>query len=1118
MSMAAIALALAAQATAADFAPNGQMIRNPDISSTHIVFSYADDLWLVPREGGSASPLASPAGAETNPRFSPDGQSIAFLGNYDGGRDLYTVAVDGGIPQRVSHHPGSEFLQDWLADGTLLYSMRGLDMPNFEQLFTVPATGGMFTRLPVPYGANATISADGRTLAYTLVDRDWRTWKRYMGGTATDIWLFDLQDKTSQMITDWGGTDTDPMWHNGKVYYVSDDGPSHRRNLWLYDPATGNRSQLTRHAEQDVRDPAIGDGRIVYQLGPELRVFNTATNGDAMVNVTIPGARATIREQEVDYARFIESFDVSPNGKRALLGARGDLWSLPASAGSTRNLSRTAGVAERYPAWSPDGRWIAYFADPTGEYELYVRQSDGRDEPRQLTSGNTTFFTGAGWSPDSEKLAITDKAGNLMLVDVETGETTRIARDVAASRPSFSFSHDSSWLAYDLSNGHFISTIWLYNIETGDNRQVTAGQFSSYAPAFDHEGDFLAFAVDHDYSSPISEDFGYTMIFAGTTRLAIVPLRDDVENPFLPEADVQTWDDEDEADEEAKDEDAKDEDEDGDKSDADENGDNGGEAKDDDAKDDEDEEEAEEPLEIDLEGFEARAIRLPVDAGNLGGPAWTDDGALMYPRSPGPGQNGTTNLMHFKPTWDEPEEKTIVSGITAAAPTADGSKVLVRNSSGRYAVVDAKPSQKMEDFVDTGAMKAKIDPRAEWEQVFNDMWRRYRDYFYDPNMHGVDWQGVREQYAAMLPDCVSRRDVSFVLREMISELNVGHAYYFETPDLERGSGASTGLIGVDFALENGAYRIARIPRPAAWDFADRSPVDQPGIDINEGDYILAVNGVPMDISKDPYAAFLNTAGDHVTLTVSENPEMDDEAREVLVKTVRSERTLRYRDWVERTRQYVDERTSGKVGYVHVPNTAFAGHIELFRGSYGQIGKEAMIIDERWNGGGFIPTRMIGLLNREREFYMATRDGHPQPWPYDGHHGPKAMLINRSAGSGGDCFPWLFKHHDLGPVIGTRTWGGLVGYGSVPGFIDGSGCAVPNWAFYENDGTWGVEGYGVDPTHPVMDDPALMLNGGDPQVDVAIDLMLEAIETNPRIDVPIPAYPNRAGMGITDEDR
>ncbi len=1107
MSISAIALALAAQATAADFAPHGQMIRNPDISSTHIVFSYADDLWLVPREGGKATPLASPPGAESNPRFSPDGTSIAFMGNYDGGRDLYTVTIDGGIPQRVSHHPGSEFLQDWLADGTLLYSMRGLDMPNFEQLFTVPATGGMFTRLPVPYGANASISADGSTLAYTLVDRDWRTWKRYKGGTATDIWLFNLDTNESEMITNWDGTDTDPMWHNGKVYYLSDAGPAHRRNLWLYDPATGIRTQLTRHTDQDVRDPAIGDGRIVYQLGPELRVYNTQTNGDALVNVTIPGARATIREQEVDYANFIEWFHVSPNGKRALFGARGELWTLPTSAGSTQNLTRTAGVAERYPVWSPCGRWIAYASDETGEYEIYVRQSDGRDEPRQLTSGNATFFTSMSWSPDSEMLAVTDKAGNLMLVEVESGEVTPINRDPAANRPSVSFSHDSSWLAYDLSTGHFMSAIWLYNIETGDNRQVTAGQFSSYDPAFDFEGDFLAFAVDNDYSSPISEDFGYTMIFAGTTRLAVVPLRDDVENPFLPEPDVQTWEDEDDADDA---DDAKDEGDDANDDADDESGDDA------DAKDDEDE--AEEPLEIDLDGFEARAIRLPVDAGNLGGPAWTKDGALMYRRSPGPGQSGGSDLKHFELTWDEPEEKTIVSGITGAAPSADGAKVIVRNRSGRYAVVDAKPSQKMEDFVDTGAMKAKIDPRAEWEQVFHDMWRRYRDYFYDPTMHGVDWEGVRDQYAAMLVDCVSRRDVSFILREMISELNVGHAYYFETPDLERGEGASTGLLGVDFALENGAYRIARIPQPAAWDFADRAPVDQPGIDISEGDYILAVNGVEIDTTKDPYAAFLNTAGDHVTLTVSEKPEMDDDARDVVVKTIRSEGSLRYRDWVERNRKYVEERTSGKVGYVHVPNTAFGGHIELFRGLYGQIGNEAMVIDERWNGGGFIPTRMIGLLNRQREFYMATRDGHPQPWPYDTHHGPKVMLANRSSGSGGDCFPWLFKHHNLGPVVGTRTWGGLVGYGSVPGFIDGSGCAVPNWAFYENDGTWGVEGYGVDPTHPVMDDPALMVNGGDPQLDVAIDLMLEAIETNPRIDVPIPPYPNRAGMGITDEDR
>lgn len=1095
----------------ADVDPHAGMLRYPDVSATQIVFSYANDLWLVSRDGGQASPLASPPGGELFPRFSPDGKIIAFVGNYDGDRDLYTINAAGGAATRVTHHPANEMLCDWTPDGQLVFASNGLaGLRRQQQLFTVGAEGGLPEKLPVPYGANASMSDDGQWIAYTPHSRDFRTWKRYRGGMATDIWLFNISDYTSRKITDWEGTDTYPMWHDGTVYYLSDNGPEHRLNIWSFDPDSAKREQVTKFADDDVKFPAIGPGargagEIVFQNGASLYLLDLGTKKSKAVEVSIPGDRPSIRAKAIDVKDQINGADVSPGGKRVTVEARGDIWTLPAENGAPRNLTRTSGTAERDPAWSPDARWIAYFSDETGEYELYITQSDGKGETRQLTKGGQAFRFSPNWSPDSEMIAFWDKTGSLYIHTVESGETELADIEPWANRSRVSWSHDSAWIAYvkGLENG--LNSIWLYNVADQTKHQVTSGMFQDTWPTFDREGDFLFLASNRDFTSPVYEDVGTTFVYANTDRLLVVPLRDDVESPWLPKTDEEEWD-----------EDANDDDADAESDEAKETDDDGEEGDEDGDEEAADDEEEKEPLEIDIDGFENRAILIPVDRGNFSSLAVSDDGKLLYGRSPGRGSQGSRAIKIFDLTDDEKEEKTVIEGTTSFGMTADGKKLLVRKS-GDFAIVKAAADQKFDKKVPRSGMTAMVEPREEWNQVLTDAWRIFRDFFYDPNFHGVDWEATRVHYTAMLDDCVNRDDVAYLIREMISELNVGHAYYRgNTTDPQ--PSVNVGMLGADFELDDGAYQITRIYEGAAWDVDARGPLSQPGTDVNVGDYLLAVNGVPVDTSKDPWAAFVGMGGRPATLTVSENSTLDDDARDVVVKLAGNEGNLRYRAWIEANRAYVSEKTGGRVGYIYVPDTGVNGQNNLLRQFYGQIDKDALIIDERWNGGGQIPTRFIELLNRPATNYWAIRDGRDWTWPPDSHQGPKCMLINGLAGSGGDMFPALFKQAGLGKLIGMRTWGGLVGISGNPGMIDGSGVAVPTFGYYERDGTWGIEGHGVDPDIEVIDDPGLMAEGGDPQLDAAIKQMLAEIKANPYVKPSRPTSPDRSGMGIAEQDK
>ncbi len=1284
-----------------DSQPAAAMLRYPDISATQIVFAYANDLWAAPRSGGAAQPLASPPGAESFPRFSPDGQTIAFVGNYEGNRDLYTIPAVGGLATRVTHHPAAETLSDWSPDGSrLVFFTNGFaGLARQSQLFTTPAAGGLPEKMPMPYAGFGAISRDGEWVAFTPHSVDNRTWKRYRGGMATDIWLLNLKTSESKRITDWEGVDTLPMWGYGPasaiVVYLSDAGPEHRMNLWSYDTTSGVRSQITTFSADDVRWPSIGPGpggqeapwgEVIFQLGSSLRVLDLATKQTREVKITIPGDRPKLMPRDEDASKTNQGWTISPTGKRVLSVGRGDIFSLPVKEGVVRNLTRSDSVFDRDPSWSPDGRWIAFFSDRDGEYDLWLlpadarppedKKSDDDKDPKDAPAPPTSpaaepdgpaktgpikiaalgpgFRYAPTWSPDSKRLAFTDKAGEIFLATLKfdgptvSGEVRSIDKDPVSVPPAVSWSSDSNWIAYLKGDpGNSQNGVWLYDIKADAKTQVVSSMFNCGGVAFDRKGDWLFLYSSRSFN-PVYSDLDTTFAYTGGETLLMVPLREDVKHPFAPISDEEEYKKDDkpkpDADKAKANDKANDKAGDGAKADekkdtppkdaakADDglsgsweakatggnlppeglaftltlrlagdgavsgtissimgvgplsgtfdkgsglltfsgsaggaafsmsgtikNGEGSGtwrsgqeegawsgkrssgasgdakqddpdakDAKDKDSKNTKDAKPAKvKDLKIDLDGLERRAIPLPVPPGNFGDLAVTDDGKLIYVRSTSRGVPGEPSIKIFDPKDDAKEEKTVTSGASFEM-SGDGKKLLVRRG-GSAVVVDAAAGGGKAQNVSTSGMTVRIRPREEWRQIFTEVFRLHRDFFYEPTLHHVDWPRLRDHYGRMIDDCVSREDVTYVISEFISELNIGHAYVTNPGDIESGPpSVNVGLLGCDFTLDTSgaspAYRISAIYEGAPWDSDARGPLSQPGEKKNRvsvGDFVLAVNGLPIDTAGDPWAAFRGLADKPVTLTVSSKSTIDAAAREVLIKPVASEVTLRYRAWIDRNRRLVSEKSGGQIGYIYVPNTGVDGQTDLFRQFFGQRDKAALIIDERWNGGGQIPTRFIELLNRPVTNYWARRDGKDWTWPPDSHQGPKAMLVNGLAGSGGDMFPWLFKHNKLGKVIGSRTWGGLVGISGNPGLIDGGAISVPTFGFYKKDGTWGVEGHGVDPDIEVIDDPGKMTSGGDPQLEFAITHLLEEIQKNGYAPPARPASPDRSGMGIPEQDR
>ena len=1074
--------------------------------------------------------LSSPKGEESFPRFSPDGTQIAFSGNYDGNMDIYVVPATGGLPKRLTYHGAPDRMLGWYPDGKsiLFATSRTSEKDRFNKLFKISVNGGLPEQLPVPYGEFGSISPDGKTLAYIPISVDFRTWKRYRGGMNPAIWLFNLETMASRNITGNDAANSLPMWHGNTLYFLSDRDKNKRANIWAYDTKKEKFRQVTTFEDFDVHFPSIGPDDIVFENGGRLFVLGLANEKYSEVNIKVLTDRATLKPRLEDVSRFAREPDISPSGKRAVFAARGEIFTVPAEHGVTRNLTRSSGVAERYPSWSPDGKFIAYFSDRSGEYQLTLRQPDGSGEEEVLTKFGAGYRYRPHWSPDSRKIVFVDQAMHVQLHDLDKKETKQIDRDLwmyhdSLSRLKFNWSKDSRWIAFphDLENQH--TAIALYDTKEEKLNVVTSGYYDDDEPAFDPEGKYLYYRSGREFT-PVYSDVDNTWIYPNTYQLVAVPLRKDVASPLSPrnddEGEKEKKDKDKKKDKEAdkKDKEKKPEDPDrkkkdepklaDDKSDKDDSKDKD-KSDDKDKKSDEKDEKKDDkppkPVEIDIADFERRAVVLPPKAGYFGDISAVN-GKLIFRRLPraGSGDEKSTLLYY---DLEKREDKTVLEDVDDVILAAKGEKMLVRRKTD-YAIIEPKENQKFEKKLSLSSLETMIDPVAEWQQVFTEAWRLERDYFYDPNMHGVDWNSMRQRYGGLLKDAVTRWDVNYVIGELISELNASHTYR-SGGDLEKDLQRGVGYLGVDFTLENGACRIKHILDGAEWDAEVRSPLKRPGVDVKEGDYLIAVNGMSVDTEIEPYAAFQGLADKPVFLTVNDKPGMEG-SREVLVQTLSSEARLRHLAWIEKNRKHVDEVSGGKIGYVYVPDTGRNGQNELVRQYRAQFDKDGLVIDERFNSGGQIPDRFVEMLSRRTLNYWGVRDGHDWSWPQVANNGPKAMLVNGWSGSGGDCFPFYFQKAGLGPLIGTRTWGGLIGITGTPQLIDDGGVTVPTFGIYSTKGEWIIEGHGVDPDIPVIDDPSLMAKGADPQLDRAIEEVMKSLKKTPLPEIRKPKYPLRAG--------
>ena len=1101
---------------------DARMLRYPDVSATQIAFVYAGDIWVAPKTGGDAMRLSSPKGEESFPRFSPDGSQIAFSGNYDGNMDIYVVPATGGLPKRLTYHGDPDRMLEWYPDGkSLLFaSTRTSEKDRFNKLFKIPANGGLPEQLPVPYGEFGSISPDGKTLAYVPISVDFRTWKRYRGGMNPAIWLFNLETYAAKDIPGNDAANSLPMWHGPTLYFLSDRDKNKRANIWAYDTKKEKFRQITTFEEFDVHFPNIGPNDIVFENGGRLYLLDLATEKYSEVHIQVLTDRATLKPRLEDVSKSVHEPDISPSGKRAVFEARGEIFTVPAEHGVVRNLTRSSGIAERYPSWSPDGKSIAYFSDRSGEYELTIRSADGSGEEQGLTKLGPGFRYRPSWSPDSKKLAFIDQRMRIQIHDLESKETKQVAKELwlyegGLSNLKLSWSKDSRWLAYaqDLENQH--TAIALYDTRSNAQHVVTSGYYDDDRPVFDPDGKYLYYVSGREFS-PVYSDLDQTWIYPNTSQLMAVSLRKDVASPLAPrndeEGEKKDKDKEKDKDKDkakskkpADQENKKDEPQPTDKKDDDSKDEEKAAKKDKDEKEEKKEEKPPKPVEIDIADFEGRAVVLPPKPGYFADLAAVS-GKVIFRRLPRAGSGEEkSSLVYYD--LEKREDKTILEDVDDSVLAAKGEKILVRRKN-EYAIIEPKESQKFEKKLPISGLEMVVDPVAEWQQLFTEAWRLERDYFYDPNMHGVDWKAMRDRYGNLLKDAVTRWDVNYVLGELIAELNSSHTYR-SGGDVETGQQRGVGYLGVDFALENGAYRIKHIVHGAPWDAEVRSPLEQPGVDIKEGDYLLAVNGLPIEPELEPYAAFQGLADKPVFLTVNTNATRDG-TREVLVHTLGSEARLRHLAWIEKNRKKVEDASGGKLGYVYVPDTGRGGQNELVRQFRAQFNKEGLIIDERFNSGGQIPDRFVELLSRKTINYWGVRDGEDWSWPRVANSGPKAMLINGWSGSGGDCFPFYFRTAGLGPLIGTRTWGGLIGITGCPGLIDGGSITVPTFGIYSTKGEWIIEGHGVDPDIAVVDDPSLMAKGGDPQLERAIDEVMKSLKKNPSLEVKKPKYPLRAG--------
>ena len=1059
------------------------LLRHPTISRTQIVFTYANDLWSVSRDGGEAVRLTTGAGAETDPIFSPDGSQIAFTGEYDGNVDVYVIPASGGTPRRLTYHPAADRAVGWTPDGKqVLFASTRSSYSGFNRLFTVPAEGGFETQLPMDRAVTGAYSPDGARIAYVPIDQWQRAWKRYAGGQTTPIWVATLADSSVVKIPRNNSNDSNPMWVGDTIYFLSDrNGPV---SLFAYDTKSRQVTEVVKNDGLDFKSASAGPDMIVYEQFGSLHVYDLKTRKTRAVNVRLAGDVTEMRPHFRKLApNEIRAAGISPTGARALFTGHGEIFSVPAEKGDIRNLTRTVAAEERDPAWSPDGNSIAYFSDASGEYALEIRDQNGLGEPRRISLGSPPAFPySPRWSPDSKKIAYTNHRLEVCYLELEKGAPVRIDADTYAGPAAMdpAWSPDSRWIAYTKKLKSHLHAVFVYSLEQNKTFQVTDGMSDAADAQFDKEGKYLYFTASTD-TALSSGWLDMSSIQRPVTRsVYLAVLAKDLPSPLAPESDEEKPPAPPEA------------------------------------KKPEESAKKDAAVRIDFENIGQRILALPLPARNYVAMWAGKAGALFLVEAPmvqsmgEPGEGLTVQMFDLKTR--KPER--IREGINSFFLSANGEKMLYRQgqqffiaaAARQSAAAAAPPAAGSGGPLKLDTLEAWVDPRAEWEHMYHQAWRDERDFFYDPGLHGVNREALEKKYEPYLDNISSRDDLNYLFEEMLGEMTVGHMFIGggDKPEVKQVSG---GLLGADYTVENGRYRFARVFNGENWNPNLKAPLTQPGVNVITGEYLLAVQGREVRPPANLYSFFEETAGKSIVIRVGPDPSGAN-SRDVTIVPIGNETALRNFAWVEDNRRKVDQMSGGRIAYVYMPNTGGSGYLNFNRYFFSQVGKEGVIIDERFNGGGDIADYVIDYLRRPIMGRFTMRQGEDITVPMEGIFGPKVMIVNEMAGSGGDAMPWLFRKSHLGPLVGMRTWGGLVGHYTGPGdLIDGGNVGTPNLAFYNLEGAWDVENHGVSPDYEVEMNPKLVREGHDPQLEKAVEVALDLLQKNPVNYGTRPSYPD-----------
>lgn len=1065
---------------------DARLMRFPTIHGNQVVFSYAGDLYTVDAQGGIARRLTNDEGLELFPRFSPDGKTIAFTGQYDGNTEVYTIPAEGGEPKRITYTAtlGRDDVSDrmgpnnivmaWRNNNTIVYRSRKKSFNDFVgQLFEVNISGGLSTQLPLPAGGFCSFSPDGKKMAYNQVFREFRTWKYYRGGMADEVWVYDFDTKTTTSITNNPAQDIFPMWHGDIIYFLSDR--DRVMNLFAYNNVTSQTTKVTNYDKYDIKFPSIGNDAIVFENGGYLYRFDINTQSTSKIEVQLMNDFGASRPQWKEAGKGIASGSPSPDGKRVALASRGDIFSVPAKNGITYNLTNSNGAHDRAVEWSPDGKWISYISDMNGGDEIYIQKHDGSEPPVQLTKNADTYKFGFSWSPDSKKIAWSDQEKRLQIIDINTKKVTMVEKINDGEFRLFAWSPDSKWLAYVRPSFEQVTRIYAYNLSDATSAPLTDEWFDSGDPSFSPDGKYLYFSSARTFN-PTYSWTEWNTAYQDMSKVYMLTLTKDTPSPFEPENDVVELKDEKAATIDKKDKES--------------------------GKDKKEEVKEGVNVKIDFDGISDRVTEITSDGGSY----WNItavDGGVYYAQYKSGGDGATLYYYELKDKKENELGKNMGYGLTA-----NGKKMFIFES-GKLAVIDAPKSKiKIDDYIDVSNMKIWVDPKVEWQQIFDESWRQMRDFFYDRGMHGLNWDQVYQKYNPLVSYVNNRYDLNYVIGEMIGELNVGHAYVNGGDRIEA-KRIKTGLLGAELSRDkSGYYRIDKILPGENWNKSVRSPLTEIGVNISEGDYIIAVNGKNTSQMTDIYKALVGTAGQIVELTISKSPS-DADTHHELVKPIADESQLYYYQWVRDNIRKVNEATDGQVGYLHIPDMGPEGLNEFVKYFYPQVRKKALIIDDRGNGGGNVSPMIIERLRRELSMMAMGRNTIGEPKPDAMMHGPMVLLINQYSASDGDLFPYQFRKHNLGKLIGTRTWGGVVGIrGSLP-FIDGADMRKPEYAHYDAEGkNFIIEGHGVDPDIEVRNDPAKEFEGIDEQLNKAIEVILEELRNNPQQYPAVPQFPDK----------